>query len=1646
MVLLIIIVIFYNECIVQAGTTPSLISGSKYYKENIRIFDDTYSVGVWDLKFDEKLYGYQSIGSSQCFSNLSCHQSDDPCEPCDWTDPLICSGQIRGPNSTCPCGTPPLACFPSLYTFGSSVWPKGSNFTVIEIFDGGVVDIAYYSKPPNNCSRTIFKVDVDDGVMLGMLLYNGNTWRGSDTFYILSRHGTITVCPSDTMWGQTYVARLIGSGPTKPYAKIRISVEYQDLPTTVHSPICKVPISLTSTHQCLPTGIDTILSPLLGSSHIRVVIDPPPNERCGVLGFWADSDEHLLSTDMWVSPTNSTNALRTHREGSYDGRIWPSLYSYCLNENEKLYAYILSNTKVEFMIDTSKDWMIFRSFSEFGRTDFYKRFFGAITVNCQNNNYTAHRSIYTISESMDTGSANLRMIYPSDDIDIFYPPPLFASDRYYSVFNISTQDYKEGRIIVSLLLNQRLSSKSRPVSWSRPWFQSSYQWLTTEQWNQCSLMISNLITGVNGEGLNININSSSNIDEGLFTCESDSYINASKQIDDIQNQITDSTNQSDIDLAKIYRLWFLRDRIASNNLFYACKNKIKSYFTTSLSQPKIVNTDKCVAIYNTSEFNEDPCCGINETCSIGQRTIIDQYEIEGYTDLISSCLSIECARVSMTEYLLQLNLDKDPTACTNLITVPDEKNVYWNCVNKIWGPEPISFAGPECIHDIDCPSSICDIYSKRCFININEAEIELISCIYDGLTQFTRTSVSNELSLNPADSNIKNLWFNKFADTLVCSDPHTPLGFDIYVGFYGKCYGCERYIPGTNIYMSDWAPSPGQSWPNFGYDCWAAGSASCSISTAPFGAKSYCMSQGCNTAPREYTSLFPYVNNPSICANNTFCGISDDMFFYNDVTSIIPISNCNNSVLCILANGTKIKTTSEDECKSIFSCDTGSSLCDGKICDQNACLNSGYCSDSTDYNIGIWRRIFNKETSGCFFTIRYREPFNPTVSVCEPPFRNTILGCSVYPGGSVPEIPIFAINQSSCVSGTFEWGDPSIFTLINPRWITVAKTQQDCINYGTFCELDEPIPAGLDTYTNIYSFNNECANTQNLFKWTAGRWLPGQPRRTVVVTSNVSTRFKGGPRIGLNLPRILSNLSKAVDKLESLKAQSSAFCYNSYKKSLDELICICVNDKNRSQYNDTFCYQSKGNVTTVGVACDADSTIIAGDLQLIFSTSSLPLATCENLYISAASIVTYQNRDIIPLRTLLVNYQEDSEYAIRNQQLAIYGKVLTTGYSADFNAKITNITLCIKLSPLRDSYINQLDKYPIIDIAKRSINSLPDDLIPLDVNITLMNETNVFCAQLNKFEANQIYYFIQRMNQSYITVERLVFSSGEIAYISVLLAFYCFGLMAIIIRSIYLIYVYIKIRNIGYAPLRLGIVLFFMACFFIFRIVLFSFLLTKVLLDPSATRAINYLLFEFPLLLYFAFVTNYICIWITLLTVLKNYTVDHQKKFRIANSVSIFVNIAIFILFIIIIILFQTIISSPYYICGGTILLYDTNQSFALLLSYRIIFSVIAVILGITLFITSIKLIEHLDNPENNYTWFAKARLYIISIAGGLGLIAQAIYFLIITATQSTPINYVSLTILLIVEIIPALLFIFVEPIPNPKKTSSSGSTSGYKK
>lgn len=1604
------------------ASSVQVTSVKKYMKENITIFEDTYSYGIWDVHFDEDLYTYQAFGSNDCFVNATCRPSSIPCDPCDWTDPLICSGQIRGPGSSCPCVTltqpAPLMCFPERYPLDSTIWPKGDDVIIINNTHG-TFDVMFHPAPPNNCSCILFKYDMIEGEIQGLLLFFGETWVGTNNgVYVLSRHGIATVCPSNPRWGQSHVARLVGDTIRSPYVVIKLSLQYVDIPTTVYDHTCTIPSEYSTTHRCVASNTFTTLMAMPGQGFIRVVVDP--SNRCGVLGFWASSLEHLISTNPWVSLENSTNTHRTHRIGVVDGRLYPSMYPYCLQPGERLFVYVITTTLVDFFVDTNREWMISRPLTDFPPADYYKRLLGAVTAYCPTGNYTAHRSVYPVSENMETGSLNLRAVYPSDDVDVMYPPPLTANDEYRFARNIPVLPAESKRLIISLLLSHNLVPRLQPVVWRQPWFSNNYHWMTTKQWSDCSLRISEIITDSRGNGLGITIS----VDDAMINKFNPStYSELSAEINNLQGEISTRIMDHDLALDDMYTLWLQQNRIASSDTMYAAKEYIRS-FTHVKPLKETVRTNQCVSNPSSNDFIDDPCCQLNDTslyqeCVMATRSLGNQYEIAAYTENIVSCPIQECARSSLTNLQLEQNINFNPTACTSLVDRPVDQSVYWKCIETIWGPEPVSFAGPSCTHDIDCPSSRCNVYSKRCSVDIVTAEKAFISCLYNGLSQFSRTSISNELELTSTDSNSTiALWLTGFSELLPCSDPYTPVGSEIKFSVYSRCYGCSLSVNSTIAY---WASSPGTSWANFGRDCWAPLSSTCTITPFVYAPKAYCAILGCTSVPYKSHPFLPYSLAPSTCSNATYCGVSDDGFYYNDVTSIIPLASCDNSILCTLANGTQLRTTTTNECGSILSCDVSG------VSNQGQCENSGVCSDSTDYDVGIWKGFYTYDTSGCFFTIRYKAPFNPTVKVCEPPFRDTIIGCSVVPS-------VMAINKTTCEASQFFWGDPTIFELINPRWVTKATTEDECLSYGKVCDNPlNPQPAGINSHTNTLSFGECTGITRYLFTWRRGRWLPGQVRYTNVTTGRLAQRFSSAPRVGLNLPNILSNLTKAVSNLQLLKAQSSAFCRDGYRKYLDELICSC-----NAKQNDTTCYNDKNNVTGIGVVCDEVGEFSVGDYNVKTQSESLPPSTCDSLYISVSSITLYLSRTITPLKTLLVNYNEDTEFAIRNEKLGIYGKVLTSGYAADFNVPISNITLCIKLSPLRANYRSR--KYSVFDVAMRPSKSHPDDLIPLYVNVNVTDD--VFCANISSLEDNTLYYFIQRVSQDYTVVERTVFDTGETAYISVLLALYCCGLTFAIIRFCMVLQTTISDGvEATFASVRLACVLFLIISFFIFRVILFSLLLNNSLLGSSSTRAISYLLFEFPIVIFFSFVTNYVCIWLTLAQYAKDILGDFRKQIKLANLFSIVLNLIIFGLFILMIILFETIIFEPYLTCGGAVMLYDSDQNRALILSYRIIFSSIAIMIGLGILIVASRAGQYLGKKKFGMTWKFRFRMYSISIIGGLGFIGQAIYFLIITIQDATPNNYASLTILLCLELLPALAFTFIDQLPKPRAGSSGGST-----
>lgn len=100
----------------------------------------------------------------------------------------------------------------------------------------------------------------------------------------------------------------------------------------------------------------------------------------------------------------------------------------------------------------------------------------------------------------------------------------------------------------------------------------------------------------------------------------------------------------------------------------------------------------------------------------------------------------------------------------------------------------------------------------------------------------------------------------------------------------------------------------------------------------------------------------------------SFCGVCDDGMSCEEIPALTATgqASCEASVVCILNNGTRIITASEQACRNFATC---SERC--PMCTQSECLAADQyvCSDSTDLSNGIWAGSYSGLDGMCNYKI-----------------------------------------------------------------------------------------------------------------------------------------------------------------------------------------------------------------------------------------------------------------------------------------------------------------------------------------------------------------------------------------------------------------------------------------------------------------------------------------------------------------------------------------------------------------------------------------------------------------------------------------------------------------------------------------------------
>jgi hypothetical protein len=459
---------------------------------------------------------------------------------------------------------------------------------------------------------------------------------------------------------------------------------------------------------------------------------------------------------------------------------------------------------------------------------------------------------------------------------------------------------------------------------------------------------------------------------------------------------------------------------------------------------------------------------------------------------------------------------------------------------------------------------------------------------------------------------------------------------------------------------------------------------------------------------------------------------------------------------------------------------------------------------------------------------------------------------------------------------------------------------------------------------------------------------------------------------------------------------------------------------------------SSSEITAVSFVCaESPNTVPVPPFSLNFTNNSLPgKFNCERLTFKVTSRLAFKQTTTKAIALLLIDYHESEiEYVLRNSKKAIYGRIMTDGITINSAKSLNNVTVVYN-KPI-PGYDDFEDRFPIKDIAVQ-INGI---LVPLNIPVTETNESYTF--HISNVQNHSAYFVIHRIRDfsQWSSLPRQFFSTGELAYLSIILALYAIGCIGGFIK--------ICISFMGYDEkgfLRVFVILLTIFSFFLFRTVLFSFVLQGAIID-TPSPAVGYVLIEFPIILFFSFVTQYIVLWLVFLNV------SHGKMSSLlsnwvqqVNIIVFLVNCFIFIIFIIIIILFETIIKSPQLICQKQLTTYDEEGAFIILMVYRAIFSTISIILGFLLSLSGVRMLVQLSHEMSTYKTIT---IGAATVFGAFGCIAQGTYYLVITATRGAQSNYLSLSILLIVEIIPALAFLMLTEVSVKKLSQKVKSLTG---
>lgn len=1090
--------------------------------------------------------------------------------------------------------------------------------------------------------------------------------------------------------------------------------------------------------------------------------------------------------------------------------------------------------------------------------------------------------------------------------------------------------------------------------------------------------------------------------------------------------------------------------------------KILNY---QLQNVTIKDSTACVTPINDPTFPFDPCCNPviswNATGCVPRDIVIqrsvpvasastntsaaDSSIVSVDTSALTQCKTAACSKSLFSDFAkYDARANECAEATENLgVFSRGLDRPFRKCRDQWMGVDPN--VGIPCIHDSDCPGSFCNMFTKNCNYSVTAREDGFLQCMLDNvdvfLLNFVETARGIPARFTAGQQANFDGWKRVFSKN-DCSNGGTfplPLGlrtanrydkgtisppvpatwFGCYEPYWfcleETCtmpYICDNFLTGAGGFPRTWnrVPVDASACVNMPQ----CNSLNCrSQEFGPF--VTAAIRRNCT----QECLFFP--NNSS--RTSSFCGACDDSWSCLDVTAKLPgvvdtQGACETAAnLCYLANGTIVTGLTPAQCAATFSCSekcfkSGNWSSD---CTQDECASiSGKCHNDQE--------VFGPVGYCALPMAAYRNPD------CSPTLRAHEMGCISY-----------TANASACAA------------IPGAKWYTEAHNPAECLaRYGYGC-LEVYIPENKnqvgDTIVTLKPNREICSAVNGQWvprmPWVSGRWLSGTSRPLAWTPRTVSAgRYTMTPL--LNWIELQAAVSEAGDYKYSFQTKTETICrYNSLVNSLDSIACDCSGGSNT-----TGCFSKVDDPATVGnaVVCPRAETFVdAAPGSLTFRPVSVEASNCVRVFPSLVSALQYENVQASKLSSFLIDFSEKTRWSFRNSGGALVGQILGDGLSLRYETTLftntqkvfKNVTFCMGG---RADIELQDSRYQIFDIAE-IVNGTFRVLLT-SVNATSSAESDkVYCGVVGELKPEAQYFPIARVSDV-IGARRNIFNVGEVVQASFLTALYGFG--AIFAGALTFRLCTIRFHLVHNAVWMFGIISFL-------RMIYFALMASS---SPAESGGADYILIELPSFLYFSALSFFVVSWVVLARTVVRKNLRRQGTMRFLMKVVIAVNAVVYLLWIILIIIYETTKQTVVSPCGSRLgTQVDNTTRRAISLTYRVFVGIISLVIGLGFIVYGSIIVRGLISSAQASRGGTKSALkprsmlvFQLTFICSVGLIVQTIFLIILVATGFQN-NVLTMSFLGFFELLPMLIIMaifwkstLVQNIPTQTAASSFAS------